>query len=139
MSFRRLAAAIPAAALISCAAASNASAEPVYGDNAAWVVSQYLQGRLYGTDIPDYPYVCPADLTWKLSDTASTEPPFYSKQHDFLDIRTFNPNTIRTMTGHGSPAGYAFVNVDVDGYERSEVRTFELASTQQGYCIGNLR
>lgn len=137
--FRHLAAAIPAAASILCAAASNASAEPVHGDNAAWVVSKYLQGRLYGTPIPEYPYVCPADLTWKLSDTASTEPPFYSKQHDFLDIRTFDPSTIRTMYAHGSLSGYAFVNVDVDGYERSEARTFELASTQQGYCIGNLR
>lgn len=135
MLVRHFVAAAAIAVFISCNAASSAAATPVRGDDAAWVVSQYLQGRLHGTEIPTYPYVCPADVMWTLSNTASTEPPFHSQQNDFLDIRNFNPNTIRTMTADG----YAFVDVDVQGYERSEARTFELASTQQGYCIGNLR
>jgi hypothetical protein len=139
MSLRHFVAAAVTAVLILFTAASSASATPVQGDNPAWVVSQYLQGRLHGAEVPAYPYVCPADVMWKLSNTASTEPPFFSKQNDFLDIKTFNPDTIRTMVERGELSGYAFVNVDVQGYERSEARTFELASTQQGYCIGNLQ
>jgi hypothetical protein len=131
---------LAAAALL--LAAAPAGAAPTHGGDPAWVVSNYLDHRLYGTEVADYPYVCAQDREWSPGGIALPNgAPFAAEQDSVLDIRSYDAASIRVYEARNHD--YRVVTVDVAGYERAETRTFILAPTSdvtggESYCIGQL-
>lgn len=123
-------------------AAAPAGAAPTYGDDPAWVVSNYLDHRLYGTEVADYPYVCAQDREWSPAGIVLPNgAPFAAEQGTVLDIRSYDPASIRVYEARNHE--YRVVTVAVAGYERTETRNFILGpigagSDNEGYCIGQL-
>ncbi|MFH5208009.1 hypothetical protein [Antrihabitans spumae] len=118
-------------------AGGPAAAEPARGTDPGWVVSNYLDHRLYGAAVADYPYVCAPDREWSPTGVVEHDgPPFAHEQDLVLDIRSYDPSSIHFYQARNQ--NYFVVVVDVSGYERTESRSFVLAPGTEGYCIGQL-
>lgn len=113
------------------AGSAAATSTPLSHDPAGIV--QYSLDHRDSTD-----YTCPATMVWNAPGSRSVEPPFVHKQHQAIDIRSYDPASFRVRDAGGEFPGYVYVDVDVRGYERAETRTFVLGPTADGYCIGDL-
>ena len=107
------------------------------GADPVWVGTNYLDQRLYGKPVPDYFYVCGGNTVWAPAGIDdSTPPPFANEQDGVLDIRSYDPETFE-VTDAKDPR-YKVVQVNTQGFERAERRTFILGPQEGGFCIGQL-
>lgn len=129
--------AVGIAAALCAVGGVTANAEQSPGSDPTWVVANYLDNRLYGAAVADYPFVCSADREWSPAGVATTDgPPFAAEQDTVLDIRTYEPESLQVVPARN--AEYRIVSVAVAGYERAETRNFLLAPQDGGYCIGEV-
>ena len=107
------------------------------GTDPVWVVSNYLDQRIYGKTVPDYFYVCGGNSVWAPAGIDDgTPPPFANEQDGVIDIRSYDPSTFEVAPARDQR--YRLVTVDTAGYERTEQRTFILGPQEGGFCIGEL-
>lgn len=107
------------------------------GADPAWVVTSYLDNRLDGKAVPDYPYVCAEDAPWTPAGLDNgSPPPFAAEQDRFLDIQSYNRASVEVHVARDPR--YRAVTLSVRGYERQEERTFLLGPQGGGFCIGEL-
>lgn len=126
------------AAAASLLAPGPAGAAPVKGDDPAWVVTNYLDHRLFQSAVPDYPYVCATGIDWSPAGvTVPGGPPLPLAGNVVLDIRSYAPATIKVSEARNHT--YRVVSVGTAGYERAETRNFILAPSPGGFCIGDIR